>query len=190
MYFLKRFVVEKLRNDVEMELEFMTTRRKVCCPSGNFFYAHVLAPHFPVIYGDGSTNICPLIGSVFVQSRGICEKYFPYICQNCYGIDSLVLEAIKTILVQYRDDLVKPIIILHSDHGLPIMSDENSVYGNLFAIYMPEEWKKDARDLKFINLYRFIFNHLFGTNYEYLPDVRRNVDGSVFKEKTLPSSEL
>ena len=66
---------------------------------------------------------------------------------------------------------------------------EDMVLGNLFAIYMPDEWKKDAKDLKFINLYRFIFNHLFGTNYEYLPDVRKNLDGSIFKEKTLSPSE-
>ena len=63
------------------------------------------------------------------------------------------------------------------------------IYGNLFAIYMPDEWKKDAKDLKFINLYRFIFNHLFGTNYEYLQDVRKNSDGSVFKEKILTSAD-
>lgn len=47
---------------------------------------------------------------------------------------------------------------------------KDSVYGNLLAIYIPDEWKKDAKKLTFINLYRFIFNHLFGDHYSYLED--------------------
>ena len=35
---------------------------------------------------------------------------------------------------------------------------------NLFALYVPEK----AKDLTFNNLYRFISNQLFNTNYEYL----------------------
>jgi len=50
--------------------------------------------------------------------------------------------------------------------------------------------EKDAKDLKFINLYRFIFNHLFGTNYEYLSDVRKRTDGSIVQQElnTIKSS--
>jgi len=187
--FLKGIVVRGLRNESAMCLEAIETGKQVYGSLGNFFYTHILVPHFPIIYGEGSSNAFPLIGGVFCKEWGCLERYFPYVCQNCYGIDDLVFKAIKAILEQYEDNPVKPIIVLHSDHGLCCKSDENSIYGNLFAIYMPDEWKKDAKDLKFINLYRFIFNHLFGTNYEYLPDVRKNVDGSIFKEKTLPSSE-
>ena len=112
-----------------------------------------------------------------------------------------MLKTIKAILKEYESETQKPIIVLCSDHSILNRVDasgffdrspyvtEKTVYGNLFAIYMPDEWKKDAKDLKFINLYRFIFNHLFGTNYEYLADVRKNIDGSIFEEKTLSSSE-
>ena len=41
--------------------------------------------------------------------------------------------------------------------------------GNLFALYVPESWRENAKDLTFNNLYRFISNQLFNTNYEYLP---------------------
>jgi hypothetical protein len=46
--------------------------------------------------------------------------------------------------------------------------DADSIFGNLFAIYIPQEWREDAKNLQFINLYRFIFNHLFKIDYPYL----------------------
>ena len=76
---------------------------------------------------------------------------------------------------QYKTESIKPIIILHSDHSIlyngrnlksPFITPD-TVYGNLLALYIPDEWKQDAKDLKFINLYRWIFNHLFGDNFQY-----------------------
>ena len=74
---------------------------------------------------------------------------------------------------------MKPIIVLHSDHSILICAKDDlenpfvtadTVYGNLLAFYVPEEWKRDAKDLTFINLYRWIFNHLFGENYPYFKE--------------------
>ena len=147
--------------------------------TGNFFYVHLLAPHDPYVFAE----------RMEIPTVGLTGKTVPIVMDNVYGVDRLVLPIVEGILFQYKDVPVKPIIILHGDHGivrsptqiglLPYVT-EDTVYGNLLAIYMPDEWKKDAKDLKFINLYRFIFNHLFGTNYEYLPDVRKNEDGSIF----------
>ena len=74
---------------------------------------------------------------------------------------------------------MKPVIVLHSDHSIlycgrydlenPFVTAD-TVYGNLLALYVPEEWKKDAKDLTFINLYRWIFNHLFGESYPYFKE--------------------
>ena len=156
--------------------------------AGNFFYGHILSPHPPFVYVEGLRDF----RGFFQEDQGIIPsnpEYFSDMRDNVYGIGNLVLNTIKAILNQYENVSIKPIIILHSDHGFRTALDEDGIYGNLFAIYMPDEWKKDAKDLKFINLYRFIFNHLVGTNYEYLPEVRKNLDGSIFKEKTLPSSD-
>ncbi len=164
---------------------------------GNFFYGHILSPHPPLVYSD-EKNLS-YTTDLDAWSRNISvSEYAKPVCENVYRIDNLVLKTVETILDQYKNNIAKPIIVLHSDHGIVRgccnigiypNATEDTVYGNLFAIYMPDEWKEDAKGLKFINLYRFIFNHLFGTNYEYLPDVRKNEDGSIFKKKTLPPSE-
>jgi hypothetical protein len=72
--------------------------------------------------------------------------------------------------------------VLHSDHSIlyngrndlsnPFITTD-TVYGNLLALYVPEEWKHDAKGLTFINLYRWIFNHLFGENYPYFEENRQ-----------------
>ena len=186
-YYFRTRVIEKGRRIVESVFENMKGYKKIYGSLGNFFYGHILSPHAPLLYGDNVFQV-PVVGLIEGEEN-VPMEYASYVCQNCYGIERITLEAIETILDQYSNDPVKPIIILHSDHGLRVLTDEDSRYGNLFAIYMPDEWKKDAKDLKFINLYRFIFNHLFSTNYEYLQDVRKNSDGSIFKEKTLSSSD-
>ena len=187
-YYLRMRIIEAGRRIVESVFENMKGYKGIYGSLGNFFYGHILSPHPPLLYGDNVFQV-PVVG-LLVGVESVPIEYASQICQNCYGIERITLEAVKTILDQYSNDPVKPIIILHSDHGHRVLTDEDSRYGNLFAIYMPDEWKKDAKDLKFINLYRFIFNHLFGTNYEYLPEVRKNVDGSIFEEKTLSSSDL
>ena len=152
---------------------------------GNFFYGHILSPHAPLVYSDGSNST---IASGFQMGDGdwFFEPGMLSLLRNeVYSIDNLALRTIKDILKQYRNEPVKPIIILHSDHG-PMRGTEHigrrslatidTCFGNLFAVYMPQEWKKDAKGLKFINLYRFIFNHLFGAHYEYLLDVQKTDD--------------
>ena len=192
------------RKDVRLILDYLENGKRRHGSFGNFFCAHILVPHFPLVYSEGVNRpVEPNLNAVCHDDfRGV--RYGELLCsllrQEVCAIDRLVLKTIKAILKEYESEIQKPIIVLCSDHGSlnhvdkdglvarPPYVTKETVYGNLFAIYMPEEWKKDAKGLKFINLYRFIFNHLFGTNYEYLPDVRKNLDGSVFKQKTLPSS--
>ena len=152
---------------------------------GNFFYGHILSPHAPLVYSDGSNST---IASGFQMGDGdwFFENGMLSLLRNeVYAIDNLALTTVKDILKQYKNEPVKPIIILHSDHGSLRGTDRigqhplatvDACFGNLFAICMPKEWRKDAKDLKFINLYRFVFNHLFGTCYEYLPDVQKSDD--------------
>jgi len=144
--------------------------------TGNFFYVHLLAPHEPYVFAKERMEV-----PTYNTAVDLSEKDVSIVMDNVYGVDRLVLPIVEGILLQYKDVPVKPIIILHGDHGIvrrptktiglsPYVT-EDTVYGNLLAIYMPREWGKDAKDLKFINLYRFIFNHLFGQDYEYLQNV-------------------
>lgn len=140
------------------------------------FYSHIVSPHGPLIYGDDPQYLpVSLVPEIDFDDR-TCKR----ILANTYVIDNKVMDTIQTILKQYENKYPKPIIVLHSDHGCfygavglkernPLVT-KDTVYGNLLAIYMPDEWKNDAKDLTFINLYRFIFNHLFGDHYSYLED--------------------
>jgi hypothetical protein len=144
---------------------------------GNVFYAHFLCPHEPCVFGNYKEN---LAFSGFMTKFNVSNFIKPEVrkayCENTYGIDNLALKTIKRIIKQYENESVKPIIILHSDHSIlytgrglksPFITTD-TVYGNLLALYVTDEWKKDAENLKFINLYRWVFNHLFGDNFHYL----------------------
>lgn len=147
--------------------------------SNHLFYTHILCPHEPCIFSNHPTNSA---FNGFLISNDLAyinnKKILNDLCANVYGIDQLVLSTIQKIVKQYENEEIKPIIILHSDHSIlnsSILSSEKSslitddtIYGNLLALYIPEEWKEDAKDLKFINLYRFILNHLLNERYEYL----------------------
>ena len=95
----------------------------------------------------------------------------------------LTLDCIENILSQYPENN-QPIIILHGDHGrcLSLKDPMKYALGNLFALYIPEKWREKAKDLTFNNLYRFICNELFNTNYEYLPPKYFDGENDITKE--------
>lgn len=147
--------------------------------AGNVFYAHVLCPHEPCVFGNQAENLA-FSGFImkFNEDNFIDPKVHKAYCENVYGLDVLVLKYVKEILNQYGLKDAKPVIVLHSDHSIlyngralksPYITTD-TVYGNLLALYIPNEWKQDTKDLKFINLYRWIFNHLFGDNYKYFEE--------------------
>lgn len=168
---------EGARENIHRTLLSLAEAKKQYGPTGNFFYTHILCPHEPCIFGEHASNL--LFNGFLVKAdyRYLLDsKTHKAFCDNVYGIDQEVLYTIKKILDQYRDEPIKPIIVLHSDHSIlngGIVLDDPCItkdtqYGNLLATYMPDTWKEDAKDLTFINLYRFIFNHLFGDHYPYL----------------------
>ena len=146
--------------------------------SSMYTYVHILCPHEPCIFTHKATH---LAFSGFITQKDSSYLLAPethrLYCENIYGIDNLTLNYIKKLLEQYNATTPKPIIVLHSDHSILNNSDlvspfitPDTKYGNLLALYIPDEWKQDAKDLKFINLYRWIFNHLFGDKFEYFEE--------------------
>ena len=96
-----------------------------------------------------------------------------------------IKETFNLLKAQYKEN-ERPIIVLHSDHGTclttisPLLFDsrkllpqqldaeQEQLYGNLLTIYCPSSWGPEKVPLSLVNLYRFVFNHLLGKNYEYL----------------------
>ena len=170
-------------NAIEGVFESLKRCRNTYGSNNNVFYTHVLCPHEPCIFSKRAKNrsFSGFLIKFNTSHLSTKETHQAY-CENVYGIDALVLKWIKEILRQYEAEAIKPIIVLHGDHSIlyngrndlsnPFITAD-TVYGNLLALYVPKEWEHDAKDLTFINLYRWIFNHLFGTNYLYFKENRQ-----------------
>ncbi len=144
--------------------------------NNQYFYAHVLNPHEPLVFDEnGGVSKQQTFEGFLVQRDRAINDMFDKSFSSRYlnqikAISKLTLDCIEGILSQYPKDN-QPIIILHGDHGrcLSVKDPFKYALGNLFALYVPESWREKAKDLTFNNLYRFIFNQLFNANYEYLP---------------------
>jgi hypothetical protein len=140
------------------QLSRIRSRKPFCA------YLHLSCPHPPAIF---SKNVIDITSGWLQDVDSNCIR-LEALKDNIAGIDALVLPAVKAILNRYQSSELQPIIILHSDHGPSwgVLSGDLCL-NNLLAIYMPPSWKTDGAHLKFVNLYRFIFNHLFDTRYSY-----------------------
>ncbi|MBP5191162.1 MAG: hypothetical protein J6Z25_01150, partial [Opitutales bacterium] len=164
-----RFDIHARKEEISTIFAHLAQAKETYGPVNHFFYAHILSPHAPLLY--------PELSALYYDGCFTKTSDFPILCENVYGIDRETLFAIQKIVKSYQNEPIQPIILLHSDHGLEasyFFSKEyknlDTTYGNLLAIYMPDSWKKDAQNLTFINLYRFILNHLLGTNIPYIKD--------------------
>ena len=138
-------------------------------------YAHILCPHPPFVFSDNASATYGLM--VQDHTTNTDAKLIPQIRANIAGIDAMVLPILKQLTQQPNP----PIIILHSDHGFQqFPNNVDSLFGNLLALYIPDTWKSDAKDLKFINIYRFILNHLFNEHRPYSEQNRQIIRGKNF----------
>ena len=67
----------------------------------NFFYAHVLCPHEPVVFSQVAKNLAfQGFTMKYDASYMLTAESRRAFCENVYGIDNLVLKSIKEILEQ------------------------------------------------------------------------------------------
>jgi hypothetical protein len=89
-------------------------------------------------------------------------------------VNRKAIEAIDGILANSR---TRPIIILQSDHGpASLRSKGRGVFSrerlpNLNAYFVPDTIREKLySSITPVNSFRIVFNDLFGTSYELLPD--------------------
>ena len=138
--------------------------------NNQYFYAHILNPHEPMVFNEtgGIESKQTFDGFLLQKQTNIASNneerkcYSRRYVNQIKALNKLVLNMINDILSQY-DDNNQPIIILHGDHGrtLSVNDDHMHNFSNLFAIYVPNDWRNEAKSLQFVNLYRFIFSKLF-----------------------------
>ncbi|KAA3644874.1 MAG: hypothetical protein DWQ07_15850 [Chloroflexi bacterium] len=163
-YELNTFMLDKL-DDIPEEID-----------SPKFVFFHIISPHTPVVFtenGDFSPfieNPAPDADSyAFTDEFTYVRAYNGFTGQITY-INKRMGDFVQNLL---SGDAGKPIIIIQGDHGPPVFSrpeiQENEV---LAAYYLPDGGTEGLYpNISPVNLFRHIFNHYFGTNYEFLDDL-------------------
>lgn len=171
--FLKSFYKQHIDEIYQIFSELKNGSKKYSF-NNQYFYAHILNPHEPLVFDEnGGIEVNQTFDGFLVQKQAnidsVDESYRKRYVNQIKAINKLTFDCIENILSQYPEDN-QPIIILHGDHGRSLTLKDPMKYtlGNLFALYIPKSWREKAKDLTFNNLYRFISNQLFDTNYEYL----------------------
>jgi hypothetical protein len=129
-----------------------------------FVYAHLMMPHDPYVF-DRNGNRVP--GNVIRDEK---TAYF----EQLLFVNKVITNLVPTI---QRNASVPPIIVVQGDHGFRWLGGESGKRESLTilnAYYLPNsspDWVYDG--ITPVNTFRLIFNHYFGTHYEYLPDRSR-----------------
>jgi hypothetical protein len=145
-----------------------------------FTWAHVPAPHQPVVFGEGGEPVVVPISDTFYadspHERGEDPAEFieRYRAQLPY-LNDLVLEAVDDILAT---STVPPVIILLADHGSasavdwvvtdPATADPARLLertGTLFAALTPGKPDLFPDDTSPVNIMRLLFDAYLGTDY-------------------------
>lgn len=144
-------------------------------PGPKFVFTHIISPHTPYVFGKD----CELVIKNTYDTEHEVENYINQV--EC--INSKLQESIKTILANSKKP---PIIIIQSDEGptflrfhLPIENKWGDADDNLLkqkmpvfaAYYLPGVNKAEfASFSSSVNIFRFVFNKYFNTNFEMLED--------------------
>ena len=128
--------------------------------SPKFIYAHIVAPHFPIVFGpQGELVSLPedLDDAAFAQAHTDEIRY----------INQRILEILQEILAV---SATPPIIILQADHGndRALPADRTSI---LNAYYLPGEAAgRLYPTITPVNTFRLVLDAYFGAQLELLPD--------------------
>lgn len=148
-----------------------------------FVFAHIIAPHPPFVFGPQGQEIEPEYGFSLWDGNRVIRKqkltrdeYVQGYREQLIFVNSRIKAAIDGILSSSNSP---PIIILQADHGPGCMLDWEDPGNTYFkerlsilnAYYLPGD--ADTRpypEITPVNTFRVIFNHYFGTDYEFLAD--------------------
>jgi hypothetical protein len=155
-------------------------------PGPKFVFAHVVCPHPPYVFlRDGSLNPESSMGDLSgLRDLG---RWFgnenvwtsPKMVDQIIHLNKLILEMVDQLRQQ---SAVPPVIIVQADHGTfalghpgaiespsyPLVQERMSI---LFACHAPERTRSAMyHNISPVNLFRILFNTLFGATYRLLPD--------------------
>jgi hypothetical protein len=174
------FASGQLRSRILGNLE---TLPRVAGASGRppaFVWAHVPAPHQPVVMGaDGAPLAVPISDAWFADSPGergeTTEEFVERYRAQLPYLNERILEAIDGILDASSSP---PVIVLFADHGSASVVDWNVTdpaeadparllerTGILFAALTPEVEGVFPDDISPVDMYRLLFDAYLGTDH-------------------------
>lgn len=154
-------------------------------PGHKFFFAHVIAPHPPFVFGENGEPLTPDYSYSFNDANDIGltdEEYRAGYISQLKFLNMKLEEVIDGII---ENSERPPIIILQADHGPGMFTDFTSVEGtclkerySAFAAYYLPGIKEGAipDNITPVNLFRVIFNEYFGADYPLLPNLHYFTD--------------
>jgi hypothetical protein len=133
-----------------------------------FVYFHVLSPHTPWVFDENGKPPLQMVDSI---TPDIKKRQIAYVKEMEF-INKKVIENTNKIILESKTE---PIIIILSDHGTRIKADELTKdekdiigYGNLMAVYLPNDAEHSNYETTPVNIFRLVFNSYFNGSYEIL----------------------
>lgn len=155
------------RNNIQETL--LLSRKIPSNESPKFTYIYFLCPHYPFIFGVNGEKVS--IAQSIIRGR---KKLY---ADQVAFISSRIDQLIDTILVKSKKP---PIIIIQGDHGhelnVPYSMANDKVFLKqrfriLNAYYIPtDDYSFLHKGITPVNSFRHIFNYLFDSKMEILPD--------------------
>jgi len=159
---------------------FETLKEITPLPGPKFVFAHIIAPHPPFVFDSNGESIQPdrsynlRDGNYF---EGTTEEYINDYRGEIEYIEQLVIETVSYILENASS---APIIIIQGDHGPAAYFDwsglkSNSCLAERTGILNAYLFPKDAIEYIYpeitpVNSFRILFNVIFDSGLELLPD--------------------
>jgi hypothetical protein len=129
-------------------------------PSPKFIYAHIVSPHFPVVFDRNGDY-------VYLALEAPMDAFIPAHADQIRYLNQRILALVDEII---KISPTPPIIILQADHGNE-RADPKDRLAILNAYYLPNGG--DAQlypTISPVNTFRVIFEHYFGGNLPLLED--------------------
>lgn len=166
----RELIADILRKDILDKLEYLRLSEVPQKPT--FVFSHILCPHPPYLFNADGTK-----PALFVSVWGRFESKEGYINQVRF-IGTQIIEIVDSL--RRRDP--SAVIIVQADHGQTYVLGDYRVdrkrqpiefldaqYGIISAIYLPPGLMIPEK-ITPVNLFRYLFNALFDSKLEVLPD--------------------
>ena len=146
------------KQDIEELLAGYKKLSKIKTEQPLYNYMHILAPH-PPYFKDEQGNDLPQDEYSNNKHYKSYQKY----------INKKYLELIDSIKRNMKKNSV---ILIHSDHSIWREDKINSSYHILLCAYFPEKYNSSCipQNCTLVNLFRYLFNEVFGENHSILND--------------------